>query len=691
MSEQEFYSAGRYVPAALALILASSAVSATGQALVAHNTPKFVSSATKLESVDPSTVMDVSIWLKPHNKAGLDALAKDLYDRNSPNFRHFLTKEKFSAEFAPTTAELNQVRNFATANHLTVSKIGPDNFYVRVSGTAESISNAFHVTLNNYSVKGKIVRANAEDPKIDAEVAPLIGAVEGLDTMGFEHPLITRKTGLPGTSAPGFNTGVVKSNVTTRPDVSNVLPASAFNSKCFDGTTNQTFTTEGGKPTANYKGTLYTPAPGGCGYTPQNIRAAYGLNGLYADKLDGTGQTIVIIDWCGSPTITSDANAFSTQFGLPALTSKNFNIIYTPTPSYCAAPDAEINLDVEWAHAVAPGAKIDLVVPPSPSFQDIDEAFFYAADYQLGSVISGSYGAEELYLSASTLENQALIAEIAAVNGIAANFSTGDDGDFTFDFPQYDPPSVSAPADLPYATGVGGISLALNSDNSIAWQAGWGTNVNLVAAQGSVTDPPAGNGEFYGGSGGGESGFFAKPSFQSALPGTGRQLPDVSWLADPYTGAYIAISEPGLTPTLVYEPIGGTSLACPMFSALWAIANQIAGAPLGQAAPYLYGLPSTVMTDILPLTSSANVTGTIVDSTGTTKYSAASIAAPLEKSTSFISALWDYPLYQDTAYVLTFGTDSGLKVTKGWDNVTGVGVPNPGGLAKYLKAASAKP
>ena len=306
-------------------------------------------------------------------------------------------------------------------------------------------------------------------------------------------------------------------------------------------------------------------------------------------------------------------------------------------------------------------------------------------DYQLGNVISGSFGSEELYTPAATLITEDLIAETAAVLGISENFSTGDQGDFTFDYPEYYTASVSAPASSPYATGVGGISLALTPESGIAAQIGWGTNLNLVADQGQVADPPSDDAFFDFGSGGGESGFFAKPYFQSKLPGQGRQLPDISWLADPYTGAYIAISENFVTPELEYESIGGTSLACPMFSALWAIANQAAGQPLGQAAPYLYSLPKNAITDILPLPETVGVTGVVTDSSGKTSYSALDLAAPVENTSHFASALWDYPLYQDTAYLITFGTDSGLTVTKGWDNVTGMGVPNPVAFVNAFK------
>jgi subtilase family serine protease len=95
------------------------------------------------------------------------------------------------------------------------------------------------------------------------------------------------------------------------------------------------------------------------------------------------------------------------MFGLPLLGPSNFNIIYTPTASLCEAPDSvEINIDVEWAHAIAPAANIDLVVPPSASFQDVDQALFYAVNYGLGSVISGSYASIESFTPPAVLDTR---------------------------------------------------------------------------------------------------------------------------------------------------------------------------------------------------------------------------------------------------------------------------------------------
>jgi subtilase family serine protease len=177
------------------------------------------------------------------------------------------------------------------------------------------------------------------------------------------------------------------------------------------------------------------------------------------------------------------------------------------------------------------------------------------------------------------------------------------------------------------------------------------------------------------------------------LPGKYRQLPDIAWLTDPFTSAVIAISIPGQVPEPVWRVVGGTSLACPMFSALWAIANQEAGAPLGQAAQYVYSLPAGAVTDIAPVGSIHNLRASIQESTGTNRYPPSEVVGGIPPATpaKFFSALWDDGNGYDTALALSFGTDctvssndagtlctspSALHTKLGWDNVTGVGTPN---------------
>jgi subtilase family serine protease len=667
--------------------------STVGGKLIANNTPSYVATAKNLGAADPAKVIEVSIWLQPHNRSQFDALTQSLYDRTSPNYHHWLKPEDIVSRFAPTKQEAETVRQFFAAHNLAVVKTGPGNFYVRARGTAGDVENAFHVQFNNYQVGNKTIRANASDPYMDGAAGALVRAVSGLDSGKFEHTLIARPT-LNG-SNPAAAAGPA------------AVPSSDFfSSQCFTGTEKESFSTnaDGQLPIGIYSGNkinLQSLTSPGCGYTPPVIQTAYNLTGLYNEGYDGTGQTIAIVDWCGSPTIQADANAFSTQFGLPQLTSSNFNIIYT-APSLCIAPDQiEINIDVEWAHAVAPGASINLVVPPSADFQDVDQAQLDVANEGLGNVLSGSYASPEAFTGTTELDTENMISEIGAAAGISFNFASGDDGNYVLSDDVF-LPTVSAPADSPWSTAVGGVALALNSDNSIAWQAGWGNNQTVLAEEGTVADPPGGT--FVGGSGGGPSncvtnitrfrrpictGGFLKPSYQQGfVPGKYRQLPDVSWLADPYTGAVILISIPGQLPEQVWQVYGGTSLATPMFSALWAIANQEAvaggGAELGQAAPYLYTLPAGSIQDIVPVTSKTNVKGSIQDSNGTTKYTAAQLASADPDEHKFVSALWDYFPLEYTAVVVSFGTDFGLKTAPGWDNVTGVGTPNAQAFADFF-------
>jgi subtilase family serine protease len=662
---------------------AQSASGAVTSQVIAGNTPGFTATGKNIGPEEASTTISVTLWLQPHNRAALDTLAEQLYDKSSTNYHQWLKPAQLISQFAPTAADLGLAKQFLTEHNLKVTNVGPANFSVTAQGTVAEVQKAFSVQIDKFTVGSETHRGNVNNPTIVGPAAAVVAAVYGLDDYTATHPVaqVTNafKSSTPAAAAAKLS-GVTSDGI-------------FYSGQCFPGTATEVFTTGGALPFGTYTGNTYgQPANGGglgslppCGYDPAEVQTAYNLNGLYTEGFHGEGQTIVIIDWYGSPYITADANVFSSLNNLPPLTSSNFNIIYYPYNCNCGGIDPEINLDVEWSHALAPQANIILLVPPSASFADINNATVYAITYGLGNVISGSYGAPESLVPPVILEQSSLISELAAVSGISTNYATGDEGDDTV----YGiPPTVSTPADSPYSTGVGGVSLATNSDNTMAWQSGWGTNATGIVAPpfagGYVADPPLNFG-FQFGSGGGASGFFLKPSFQKKVSGKWRELPDISWLADPYTGAEIVLFDGSGEAVAVY---GGTSLATPMFSAIWAIANQEAGVPLGQAAPYLYSMPAGTITDVVPVGSKTNPTGIIQDSSGFHHYTAAALAAPLDGTTTFYSGIYNSP-FDDEWDIITFGTDLSLRTKIGWDNVTGLGTPNGQAFADFFAAASA--
>jgi subtilase family serine protease len=650
-------------PLLIASNLIAGVASAAPHYVLAGTTPRFLPNAQRLGAPNPAEVIDVTLWFAPHNRAMLDQRVAQEYDPNSPLYHHWLDRRLLGTMFGATDAEVAAVRGFLGRQGLSVVGGDPGHFFLRARGTMSAVARAFNVEFANFLFRGKVYRANAADPAIDDAAGAYVAAVMGLDTTGFVHPLIkqTDLLKLPATE--------------TSPDMAE--QGTGFNAACFHGPRSETYTTEGVPPTATYTGDVYKSGATGCGYSPQQIATAYGLDQLYAKGYDGSGVYIGIIDWCGSPTILGDANAFSKRFNLPPLLLRgksenpNFFIIYPDGQPDCAAPDPEINLDVEWAHAVAPGAILQLDVALSSTYQDIASVIINSLELSPETIISNSYGSDEALTGKATVDMVNFLIEAGAAAGVALNFSSGDDGDFSADGRR----SVSTPADSPYGTAIGGVSLGLTTSGAIQFQSGWGNNYNLLAGYGGPNSIIFN--EFAYGSGGGESAMLAKPAYQNALPGNFRKVPDISWLADPFTGGIVALSVPGAAPELQYFIYGGTSLASPMFSGLWAIAEQAAGTQLGQAAPLLYAAPSGTITDILPVGSANNVTAVYSTGTKTIKLSANTIAQPLHGTKTYVSTLFNSPLNAAYLYALTFGTDTSLMTAPGWDNVTGLGVANP--------------
>ncbi len=304
------------------------------------------------------------------------------------------------------------------------------------------------------------------------------------------------------------------------------------------------------------------------GYTPAQITAAYALNALSFTSPsgsnvtgDGTGQTIALVETYHDPNIQSSLDGFDAQYGLPKITLNVVDLAGNQTDQGWAA---EETLDVEWAHAIAPGANIE-VVEAAPgnsdaqSFSDFLSAVQTAGETKGVSVVSMSLGSSEFAgeMSSDSVFSTPDVTYIA---------SSGDAG------------TVEWPATAPDVLAVGGTTLRLNGATTYGSELGWA------------------------GTGGGLSVSETEPTYQTGVQSTGmRSTPDVSFEADPSTGVAVFFVPPDGTPGIGnWGIVGGTSVGAPAWAGMIAIANQgraLLGAPTlsgaTQTVPDLYALPAS--------------------------------------------------------------------------------------------------
>jgi subtilase family serine protease len=380
-------------------------------------------------------------------------------------------------------------------------------------------------------------------------------------------------------------------------------------------------------------------------YQASQIQNAYNVTPLLNRGINGTGKTIVIIDAFGSPTIGSDLQVFDAAMGLP---NPNFSII---TPAGSPPPfdpnngnqfgwGVETSLDVEWAHAIAPGANIVLAVAPSNNDSDILNVLQYVVDNHVGDVLSQSYGEAEACMDPSLLATQHAEFVKAAAEGMTVFASSGDSG-------ASQPAcvgngalkAVSTPASDPLVTGVGGTTLNANTSTGAyigetAWTEPFGCN------------PPAVAPADVNCSGGGFSSLFGRPDFQaSTFKGASRGVPDVAYNAGVAGGVLTHIQFVndafGLPPN-VFFIVGGTSAGSPQWAGLAADGDQLAGRSLGDINPALYAISNSKI-----------------------QYS---------------SALHDITTGNNNVVEIGGGYSAGA----GWDPVTGLGSPNAANLLPQL-------
>jgi subtilase family serine protease len=354
-------------------------------------------------------------------------------------------------------------------------------------------------------------------------------------------------------------------------------------------------------------------------YLPAQIQQAYNLPRLYKQKITGRGQTIVIVDSFGSPTVQRDLARFDTATGLPAPPSLRVIQPAGKVPPY--KPDAdregwagETDLDVEYAHAIAPGANILLVETPTSEnegttgFPQIVAAEKYVISHHLGGVISQSFSAtEQTFPSKQSLLDLRGAYIDAAHSGVTVLAASGDSGAADVKFNEvtyYLHPVTSWPDSDPLVTGVGGIRLHLSaSGHNVRPPTVWNDTYNVATNE--FVNGNAGPNPLAGG--GGKSVIFTRPGYQNGvrdIVGGSRGVPDISMSAA--CNGSVDMYQSFAGQPAGWYPTCGTSEATPEFAGIVALADQVAGHPLGAINRYLYQLSARKAPGIVDVVTGNN-------------------------------------------------------------------------------------
>jgi len=631
----------------------SPAVADSGPPLVpVDNAQPALSGAAVTGTADAGDSIAITVHLRNRNQAALTKLIGELSDPSSASYGKYLTAAQFTAEFGPASSSVSKVEDFLKDSGLTVTGVAPNSAYVEARGPVSKVQKAFSTTLKTYKKAKTSFRAAAKTPSLPSDVASLVLGVSGLASVSELMKPATAPT------APPSDAFV------------NATP-------CSDYFGEKTATK---LPSAYGKKQPYAP----CGYVPDQLQGAYGVDSAIAKGLNGKGVTVAITDAYASPTALSDANTYATKHGQKAFAKNQYSEVLPDSYQYgyddtvngdqCGEQGwyGEETLDIEAVHATAPGANVKFVASPSCDNTDFVKTLIKVVTGHLADIVTNSWGGTD-ESNGSDLLDQVYEAtfEQAAAQGIGFYFSSGDSGDGAS--ANNGTPTAEAPANSPYVTAVGGTSLAVSKKDTRDWETGWSTGRSALTADGKSWDPTPPGTYQYGG-GGGTSQVFAQPKYQkgvvpkalatrySSTPA--RVVPDVSALGDPNTGMLVGQTQTFPDGTVKYDEyrIGGTSLASPLFAGIMAIADQAAGRPHGFANPALYKLyGSKALYDPKPKTGVGVVRNDYVNSVDAT-----------DGITTTLRSI-----------DVTTGTI--LRARTGYDDITGVGSPN--GLS-FIKGLS---
>jgi len=531
-----------------------------------------------------SEVRQVTLSLAVKNSAAMEAHAASLVDPSSPNYRKFLTPAQVGALYGQDATTVAQVVNFLKAQGLTVTKVYANNLLISAKGTNAQLAAVFGSTIHVYQSLGRTWEAPAGATALPANLAGIVTAVHGLNGRPLFRSNITRQP------ASGVATGESK-----------LVPSRV--------------------PSATA-----ASLPGE--YTVLDLAAKYNVSPLYSAGVTGAGKTIGIATLAGYR--QSDAYAYWNALGLNVAPNRITDVPVDGGPLPADGPGSdgagETTLDIQQSGGVAPGANIRVYLAPNEGNGFLD-MFATAVDENIVDTLSVSWGAAEIFNSGAELAAYHAVFVQAALQGIPVIAASGDSGAFDIN------------RNFPYP----GCTTLLSTDHpasDTAVLAAGGTTLphTQVHRYGTITIPTERAwawdylrsyiSQYYGqtryytdyfavGGGGGVSVDFGRPAYQGGLAGVatsaaaqslyckasvlgdpgpgyeylidlpagvpGRNLPDVSLNADPYSG-YLVYFEGQWG-----AGSGGTSFVAPQLNGIFTLIAAGKNSRLGLLHPQLYG------------------------------------------------------------------------------------------------------